>query len=230
MNKILVVDDDFSIRQLLQVTLQVEGYDVILAEDGKEALDKLEEELVDLVVLDLMLPKIDGWKVCRQLREDGNDIPIIMLTARDDEMDTILGLKIGADDYITKPFSPRELVARIEAVLRRFSRLEDSNNLLQYSGIMIDKIKRKVIVSKEEIELSPKEFDILWDLAEHPGQIFSREHLLDKVWGFDYIGTDRTVDVHIKRLRSKLEIKESAYRYIQTVWGVGYKFEVKEVE
>ncbi len=228
--KVLVVDDDLSIRQLLQMTLQVENYEVVLAEDGAQALRILDEDSVDLVVLDLMLPKIDGWKVCRQLREEENDIPIIMLTARDDEMDTIMGLKLGADDYITKPFSPRELIARIEAVLRRSNHVGNSDNFITFQGIVIDKSKRKVGVNGEEVDLSPKEFDILWDLALHPGQIFSREQLLDNVWGYDYVGTDRTVDVHIKRLRSKLEKKHVDYSYIQTVWGVGYKFEVIALE
>ncbi|WP_335876682.1 response regulator transcription factor [Anoxybacter fermentans] len=228
--KILVVDDDPNIRQLLQMTFQVEGYEVILAEDGKKALEQFKKNPVDLVVLDLMLPEIDGWQVCRKLREE-SDIPIIMLTAKDDEVDTILGLKLGADDYVTKPFSPRELLARVEAVLRRVNQTDgNSKYILTYPGITIDQMKRQVKVDGKEVELSPKEFDILWELAHRPGQVYSREKLLDRVWGYDYFGTTRTVDVHIKRLRAKLEEVQPRYNYIQTVWGVGYKFEVVPID
>ncbi|AZR74963.1 DNA-binding response regulator [Anoxybacter fermentans] len=212
------------------MTFQVEGYEVILAEDGKKALEQFKKNPVDLVVLDLMLPEIDGWQVCRKLREE-SDIPIIMLTAKDDEVDTILGLKLGADDYVTKPFSPRELLARVEAVLRRVNQTDgNSKYILTYPGITIDQMKRQVKVDGKEVELSPKEFDILWELAHRPGQVYSREKLLDRVWGYDYFGTTRTVDVHIKRLRAKLEEVQPRYNYIQTVWGVGYKFEVVPID
>ncbi len=228
--KILVVDDDPGIRQLLQITLQVEGYEVILAEDGKKALEIEAAHPIDLVILDLMLPGIDGWQVCKQIRVKSN-LPIIMLTAKDDEIDTIMGLKIGADDYISKPFSPRELVARIEAVLRRTNRQsEDSNAMLTFPGLIIDQTRRIVTVGGQEIEISPTEFDLLWELAHRPGQVYNRDVLLDRVWGLDYIGTTRTVDVHIKRLRSKLEKDQTRYSYVQTVWGVGYKFEVIPID
>lgn len=228
--KVLVVDDDPSIRQLLQITLQVEGYEVMLAEDGQKALEIAENQALDLVILDLMLPVIDGWQVCRRLRED-RDWPIIMLTAKDEEVDTVTGLKIGADDYVTKPFSPRELVARIEAVLRRTNRLSGGpKNCITYPGITIDLMKREVSVNGVNIEMSPKEFEIIWEMAQRPGQVYSRETLLDKIWGYDYFGTSRTVDVHIKRLRAKLEQVQGHYSYIQTVWGVGYKFEVISIE
>lgn len=226
---ILVVDDDPGIRQLLQVTFQIENFEVILAEDGQEALDAVEKEKPDLVVLDLMLPIIDGWQVCKQLRVIYDDLPIIMLTAKGEETDTIIGLKLGADDYVSKPFSPKELVARVEAVLRRANRNgTHGKDFLVFPGLMIDQKKRVVKINDEEIEISPKEFDILWELARRPGQVYKREVLLDRVWGYDYIGTTRTVDVHIKRLRAKLEEKQMKYTYVQTVWGVGYKFEVIE--
>lgn len=228
--KVLVVDDDPSIRQLLQIALQVEGYEVITAEDGKKALEITENQVLDLVILDLMLPVIDGWQVCRRIRED-RDMPIIMLTAKDEEVDTVLGLKIGADDYVTKPFSPRELVARIEAVLRRTNRSSGGpKNFIDYPGFTVDLMKREVTVNGETIEMSPKEFEIIWEMAQRPGQVYSRETLLDKIWGYDYFGTSRTVDVHIKRLRAKLEQVQGNYSYIQTVWGVGYKFEVIPIE
>lgn len=228
--RILVVDDDPGIRQLLQVTLQVEGYEVILAEDGLKALERLEEYPVDLVILDIMLPELDGWQVCKKIREE-SELPIIMLTAKDDEIDTILGLRLGADDYISKPFSPRELIARIEAVLRRTAgKQSGSKDVITFPGIVIDKSKRMVTVEGQEVEISPTEFDLLWEMAHRPGQVYNREVLLDRVWGYDYIGTTRTVDVHIKRLRSKLEKVQSRFSYIQTVWGVGYKFEVIGVE
>lgn len=227
--KILIADDDQNIRQLLKMTLEVEGYDTLFAEDGQQALETFEENQVDLVILDIMMPRLDGWEVCRKIREK-SDIPIIMLTAKDDEVDTILGLKLGADDYISKPFSPKELVARMEAILRRIKneteKEEVSNDILSFPDLVIDKNKRQVELAEEEIELSPKEFDILWELAHRPGQVYSREKLLDRVWGYDYIGMPRTVDVHIKRLRAKLEKNRTDYNYIQTVWGVGYKFEV----
>lgn len=228
--KILVVDDDASIRQLLQITLQVEGYEVVLAEDGAQALTLVDTEQVDLIVLDLMLPHMDGWEVCRKVREKG-DLPIIMLTAKDDEVDTILGLKQGADDYITKPFSPRELVARIEAVLRRSNRKSGGSKFcLHFPGLTVDLSRRAVTVNGEDMEVSPKEFDLLWEMGQRQGQVYSRESLLDKIWGYDYYGTTRTVDVHIKRIRAKLEEAQPKYTYIQTVWGVGYKFEVNAIE
>lgn len=228
--KILIVDDDPNIRQLLQLTLQVEGYEVVQAEDGARALSLLEREPVDLIVLDLMLPEVDGWQVCRKVRET-SEIPIIMLTAKDDEVDTILGLKLGADDYITKPFSPRELVARVEAVTRRTTRGNGgSPHILTFPGLSIDQTRRQVKLNGEDLEVSPKEFEILWEMGQRPGQVYTRESLLDKIWGYDYFGTTRTVDVHIKRLRAKMEQTQSHYSYIQTVWGVGYKFEVIPIE
>lgn len=228
--KILVVDDDLNIRQLLQITLQVEGYDVVQAEDGDKALKVLERENVDLLLLDLMLPGIDGWQVCRKVRET-SEVPVIMLTAKEDEVDIVLGLKLGADDYITKPFSPRELVARVEAVLRRANRIHGgSKNVLIFPGLTIDLTRRQVKVNGEELEISPKEFDILWEMGQHSGQVYSRESLLDRIWGYDYYGTTRTVDVHIKRLRAKMDQLQPNRSYIQTVWGVGYKFEVVPIE
>lgn len=228
--KILIVDDDPNIRQLLQITLQVEGYEVALAEDGAQALQLLQREPVDLILLDLMLPEVDGWQVCRKVRET-SETPMIMLTAKDDEVDTILGLKLGADDYITKPFSPRELVARVEAVIRRTIRGNGgSAHVLSFPGLSIDQMRRQVKINGEDLEISPKEFEILWEMGQYPGHVYTRESLLDKIWGYDYYGTTRTVDVHIKRLRAKMEQAQPHYSYIQTVWGVGYKFEVTPIE
>lgn len=226
--KILIADDDPNIRKLLQMTLEASGYEVIQAANGREALEQVEKHPLDLLILDIMMPEVDGWQVCRQLQDQ--DLPIIMLTAKDDEVDTILGLKMGADDYVTKPFSPRELVARVEAVLRRTQRNNGSKELINFPGLGIDRTKRKIVVNGEEIEISPKEFEILWEMGRRPGQVFSRDQLLDQVWGFEYIGTTRTVDVHIKRLRAKLEKIQPEFSYIQTVWGVGYKFEVEDFE
>lgn len=229
---ILVVDDEPSIREVVSLYLKRSGYRVVEARDGGEALDALGRQTFDLIVLDLMLPKVDGLEITRRLRsasDAGKNLPIIMLTARSEEIDRILGLELGADDYVTKPFSPQELVSRVRAVLRRVQgpqAAEDaSERPLVYDNLRIDPQKRLVEVSGQEVMLTAREFDLLWVLARHPRQVFNRDQLLDRVWGLtEYIDAS-TITVHVRRLREKIEPDPSDPRYIQTVWGVGYKFE-----
>lgn len=229
--KILVADDEQKIREVVRMYLEKEGFTVQEAADGQEALDYLAKEKWDLLVLDLMMPKRDGWEVCREARKKSG-IPIIMLTAREAEIDRVLGLELGADDYVVKPFSPRELVARVKAVLRRTATNEaqkeskNEMNTLNYNTITIDPSSRSVMVSGRPVSLTPKEFEVLYFLARYPGQVFSREKLLDSVWGYDFFGDARTVDTHINRLRDKLAKIPESPTFIATVWGIGYKFEV----
>jgi DNA-binding response OmpR family regulator len=223
---ILVVEDEPSIAEVVNLYLHRAGYQVLLKQDGQAALDTMEHQLPDLVVLDLMLPKVDGLAITRWLR-DRSDVPIIMLTARRDEADRIAGLEMGADDYIVKPFSPQELVSRVRAVLRRARgpSENDSEHPLVFNNLQIDPQTRLVTVRGEEIMLTAKEFDMLWLLARHPRQVFTRDQLLERVWGIsDYIDPG-TVTVHVRRLREKVEIDPSNPVRILTVWGVGYKFE-----
>ena len=219
---ILVVDDEANIIELARMYLQNEGYVVESAHDGREALTKIKSLQPALVVLDLMLPEVDGWDVCRQVRAD-SDVPIIMLTARSDDVDKIVGLELGADDYLTKPFNPRELVARVRAVLRRYEKSAASTQPIHLGQVTIDPQRREVTVGSQKLDLRTKEFDLLWALAEHQGIVLSRNQLLDLVWGYDYYGETRTVDVHIAHLRDKLEGSDVV---IETVWGVGYKLVV----
>jgi DNA-binding response OmpR family regulator len=222
--KILVVDDEQNICQLVGMYLQTNGYEWKSANDGIEALEKLATEMFDLVILDIMMPNLDGWTVCRKIRET-SQIPVIFLSAKGEEWDKVNGLKMGADDYIIKPFSPGELIARVDAVLRRSSgNQEPSNNILQVGTIRINKSARTVSVLENPINLTLKEYDLLLYLCHHQGQVFTREQILEQVWGYDYFGTARTVDTHIKTLRLKLG-KDADY--ISTVWGVGYKFGVQ---
>lgn len=222
---ILVVDDEANIVELVRLYLEQEGFRVIEAADGGGALELLDRENPDLLVLDIMLPKIDGWEVCRRARAT-SQVPIIMLTARDAEVDRIVGLEIGADDYLVKPFSPRELVARVKAVLRRSSspQPEEAPKPLKAGDLNVDPARRKVTRSKSEINLTTKEFDLLYFLAVNQGIVFTRERLLERVWGYDYAGDTRTVDVHLRHLREKLEKDPARPVYLLTVWGVGYKF------
>ena len=219
---ILVVDDEANIIELARMYLQNEGYVVESARDGREALTKIKSLQPALVILDLMLPEVDGWEVCRKVRAD-SDVPIIMLTARSDDVDKIVGLELGADDYLTKPFNPRELVARVRAVLRRYEKSAASTQPIHLGQMTIDPQRREVTVGGQQLDLRTKEFDLLWTLAEHQGIVLSRNQLLDLVWGYDYYGETRTVDVHIARLRDKLEGSDVV---IETVWGVGYKLVV----
>ncbi|WP_026895205.1 winged helix-turn-helix domain-containing protein [Clostridiisalibacter paucivorans] len=224
--RILVVDDEEHIVELIKFNLEKNGYKVLVAYDGEEALKKAEKEIPNLIVLDLMLPVIDGIDVCKKLKmsEKTLDIPIIMLTAKGEETDKILGLEMGADDYITKPFSVRELVARIKAVLRRS---KDSSNkkqeVIKIDDIEINIEKHEVIRDDEKLELTLKEFELLRILSENRGKVLSRNFLLDEVWGYDYYGETRTVDVHIRHLRKKLKDDNKNTKYIETVRGIGYK-------
>lgn len=226
MAKILVVDDEKTIVKGLKFALEKEHYEVLAAYDGEEALRLFEEEAPDLIVLDLMLPGVDGFEVCRRIRKK-SETPIIMLTARGEDIDKILGLELGADDYMTKPFNPRELVARVKAILRRSrNKTNDQANLkvIRLQDLQIDLFSHKVKVRGKEVDLTSKEFALLSLLASQPGRVFSREQLLEHVWGYDYYGDARTVDVHIRHLREKIEPDPSAPEMILTVWGAGYKF------
>lgn len=227
---VLIIDDDQNICQILEEYLTIEDFEVLIAHDGKEGLDLTNDQEPDIIILDIMLPEVDGWQVCKQIRQSVQDIPIIMLSAKTEETDKITGLELGADDYVTKPFSPKEVVARVKAVLRRFENKEEdktqSGEFLSFPKLKIDKSARKVEVDGSNVSLTPKEFDLLWTLAFNAKTVFSRDKLLNKIWGYDYFGDSRTVDTHIKSLRNKLE--SPVQDYIQTVWGVGYKFEVKE--
>jgi DNA-binding response OmpR family regulator len=221
--KILVVDDEQEIAGIIRAYLERDGYQVILAHDGRNALQLVRRESPDLMVLDLMLPLISGWDVCRSVRKESN-LPIIMLTARDEVSDKIVGLELGADDYVTKPFDPKELVSRVKAVLRRFQ--SPPKTLLRVSDLTIDTEKRRVFRGDESVNgLTPSEFDLIRILAETPGRVFTRMQLLDRLQGDAYEGYERTIDSHIKNLRRKIEVDAEHPRYIITVHGVGYKLE-----
>jgi DNA-binding response OmpR family regulator len=223
---ILVVDDEPSISEVVSLYLEQAGYKVTVVQDGQAALDTLARSLPDLVILDLMLPKVDGLEITRRLRAQGNT-PIIMLTARREETDRIVGLEMGADDYVVKPFSPRELVSRVKAVLRRVqnSHTTSSERPLAFDDLRIDPRTRLVEVAGAELNLTVKEFDLLWTLASHPRQVFNRDQLLDLVWGVTEYVDPSTVTVHVRRLREKIEADPSHPKHIQTVWGVGYRFD-----
>ena len=225
--KILVVDDDPNILQLINLYLTREGFEVVTAEAGDEALRKFKSDPPNMMLLDVMLPGMDGWQVCREVRKVSN-IPIIMLTAKDETFDKVLGLELGADDYIVKPFDTKELVARIKAVLRRYQTLDAPDKELSYPGLTINITQYTVTFLGKQIEMPPKELELLHFLASHPGTVFTREQLLEQVWGYDFFGDSRTVDVHIKRLRDKLTGCEELGWSIKTVWSVGYKFEVNK--
>lgn len=224
--KILVVDDEKRIVDLVKLYLEREGYVVDEAFDGETALDMLSKRPYDLIILDLMLPVIDGWTVCKELRKS-YDTPVIMLTARGEEFDKVLGFELGADDYVVKPFSPRELTARVKALLRRTTSKDDETETLVFPDLLIDPSARVVKVNDKEVNLTPKEFDLLYFLAKNKDKVFNREKLLEEVWGYDFFGSLRTVDTHVKQLREKLGRSEAA-SYINTIWGVGYKFEVEK--
>ena len=220
--RILVVDDEANIRDLARLYLEKDGYQVVLAQDGAQALKQVRDnDELSLMVLDLMLPEVDGWEVCCRVRMDSN-LPILMLTARDDDIDKIVGLEMGADDYLTKPFNPRELVARVRAILRRTTGSASgsaSDDARQIGSVTIDPKSREVMVGKDRVALRTKEFDLLLTLADHQNIVLSREQLLDLVWGYEFYGQTRTVDVHIAHLRDKLGDSVN----IETVWGMGYK-------
>jgi two-component system alkaline phosphatase synthesis response regulator PhoP len=224
MSRILVVDDDPGIVKVVRAYLEQAGFDVSLAYDGKKAMQIARHDKPDLVILDLMLPEMDGWDVCRALRKE-SDVPIIMLTARVEESDKLIGLELGADDYVTKPFSPRELVARVRSVLRRVRGTPSRPARLSHGEITIDLSRHSVEVRGEVVDLTPTEFDLLATLMEDPGRAFSRSQLLESVQGYAYDGYERTIDVHIKNLRQKVEADSRSPRHIKTVYGIGYKFE-----
>ena len=223
---VLIVEDDKNIQELLQLYLEKEGYAVTVADDGAQGLTKFRAIKPDLVLLDVMMPVMDGWAVCKSIRADG-DTPVIMLTAKSETDDKITGLRSGADDYITKPFEMREVLARIEAVLRRTERTvtEKPTKRLTFDSLVIDMDAFELIVDGKKVEAPPKEMELLFYLASSPNRVYTRNQLLDEVWGFDYFGDSRTVDVHVKRLREKLEGVSENW-CLKTVWGVGYKFEV----
>ncbi|QIC07804.1 response regulator transcription factor [Brevibacillus sp. 7WMA2] len=226
--RVLIVDDEKEIRDLLRKYLERELYQVDVAVNGEEALQMFEKKKYNLLILDVMMPKIDGIEVCRRLRNKTN-IPILMLTAKDHEIDKILGLSMGADDYITKPFSINEVVARVKAIMRRFLILgsddrSHENTLLMFKGITIDLIKYTVHLAGEMISLTAKEFELLKFFASHPEQVFTKTQLFRQVWNSEYVEDDNTVMVHIRKLRMKIEANPSEPKYIQTVWGIGYKF------
>lgn len=221
--KILVVDDEPKIVEIVSAYLKRDGYQVIAASNGKSALDLARSGHPDLLILDLMLPEISGWDVCRTLRRE-SDVPIIMLTARDEATDKVVGLELGADDYVTKPFDAKELVSRVRAVLRRTAGRSAVSNVIHVGVLTIDLEKRLVLRDNNTIELTPIEFELLRVMAENPGRVYSRMQLLDKVQGEAYEGYERTIDSHIKNLRKKVELKPSQPRYIVTVHGIGYKF------
>lgn len=225
--KILLVDDDPALVEGLSYSLKREGYEVAVAADGLRALECVREEQPDLVILDIMLPQLDGFEVCRILRAAGAKVPILMLTAKTEEVDKVVGLELGADDYLTKPFGLRELVARIRALLRRAQRLKEAaqDEVLHYGDLEINVSSRTVRRGNSLLELSPKEFDLLAFLVKNRGQVFSRDALLERVWEHNWVGDPRTVDVHIRRLREKVELDPANPRRILTVRGVGYKFE-----
>lgn len=235
--KILVVDDEKSILTLLQYNLEQAGYSVITAMDGEEGKNLAIEKNPDLIVLDLMLPKLDGIEVCKQLRQQKMMVPILMLTAKDDEFDKVLGLELGADDYMTKPFSPREVVARIKAIFRR-SQIQaelkgselDDGELLKFGGLSIFPERYEAYFEDELLELTPKEFELLLYLAKHKGRVLTRDQLLSAVWNYDFAGDTRIVDVHISHLREKIENNSKKPLYIKTIRGLGYKLEEPKTE
>ncbi|MTI66667.1 MAG: response regulator transcription factor [Firmicutes bacterium] len=227
-SKVLIVDDEALLVKGLKYSLEQDGYEIDAAYDGNEALDKINNNEYDLIVLDLMLPGIDGLEVCQKVRET-SQVPIIMLTAKGEDMNKILGLEYGADDYLTKPFNILELKARIKAILRRSNQKETKigEQVIQVEDFTINTLGRKVSVGGKEINLTAKEFDLLLLLATNPGKVFTREELLEIIWGYEYFGDLRTVDVHIRRLREKIESNSSQAEYILTKWGVGYYFRSK---
>ena len=229
MSRLLIIEDDVNINEMLQEAFGKKGYEVVSAYSGTEGILRIEKETYQMVILDLMLPGVDGFEICRQIREVKN-IPIIMVSAKKDDIDKIRGLGLGADDYMTKPFSPSELVARVKAHLNRYERLVSSNvkenSIIEIRGIKIDKTARRVWVNGEEKNFTSREFDLLAFLAENPNHVFTKEELFRKIWDMDSVGDIATVTVHIKKIREKIEVNSAKPQYIETIWGVGYRFKV----
>lgn len=226
--KILIVDDDKNICELLRLYIEKEGYETEIANDGETALDIFDACNPNLILLDIMLPGLDGWQVCREIRKRSSK-PIIMLSAKGEVFDKVLGLELGADDYVVKPFEAKEVIARINAVLRRISNVtsDDENRTVSHENLFINLTNYEMKVNGKKIDTPPKEMELIYHLASNPNKVFTRDQLLDEVWGFDYYGDSRTVDVHVKRLREKLEGVSEKWT-LKTVWGVGYKFETKD--
>lgn len=224
-SKILVVDDDINICELVRLYFEKEGYEVMTVYNGRKGIEAFSSFTPNIVVLDIMLPGADGWQVCREIRKSSN-IPIIMLTAKGETFDKVLGLELGADDYMVKPFEPKELVARVKAVLRRYEHKDFDSQEVIYPNLVVNRSNYTVKLNGKDMELPPKELELLFFLASNPNKVFTREQLLEHVWGFDFYGDSRTVDVHVKRLREKIDLPDQIWQ-LKTVWGVGYKFEVK---
>ena len=227
--KVLIVDDDENICELLRLYLEKDGFETVVANDGVTAVQYAEKYNPDLILLDIMLPSLDGWQVCREIRKN-SDTPIIMLTAKSETFDKILGLELGADDYVIKPFDTKEVIARIKAVLRRSNDTDRQNqvNEVRYDKLSINLTNYELIVNGVRVDTPPKELELIYHLASNPNRVYTRDQLLDEVWGFDYYGDSRTVDVHVKRLREKLENVSDEWS-LKTVWGVGYKFEITKL-
>ena len=225
--KIMIVDDDLNICELLRLYIEKEGFSVVTVNDGEAAVKSFEKEKPDLILLDIMLPKLDGWQVCREIRKT-SQCPIIMRTAKGEVFDKVLGLELGADDYMVKPFEAKEVIARIRAVLRRTGKTEEPPvKEVRWDKLSINLTNYELKVDGVQVDTPPKEMELLYHLASNPNRVFTRDQLLDEVWGFDYYGDSRTVDVHVKRLREKIDGVSDKWE-LKTVWGVGYKFEVKE--
>ena len=223
--KIMVVDDDNNICELLRLYLEKEGFETVIATDGLKAVEMFDSEKPDLMLLDVMMPRLDGWQVCRDVRKK-SQCPIIMITAKGEVFDKVLGLELGADDYVVKPFETKEVIARIKAVLRRSGISESKKErLVEYDGLYINMENYELRVNGKTVDTPPKEMELIYHLASNPNRVYTRDQLLDEVWGFEYYGDSRTVDVHVKRLREKLEGVSEKWS-VKTVWGVGYKFEV----
>jgi len=225
-NKILIADDNEEIIKLLVPNLEKEGFKVVIANDGEEAITKFNKENPNLILLDIMMPKLDGLQVCKNIRKVSN-VPIVMITAKSEDEDVIMGLDTGADDYIIKPFSPKQVVAKIKAILRRLDLSKENDKIITFDGLIINMNEYIVKINNQVVELTKKEIEILYLFAKHPGVVYSREKLLDILWGYEYYGEVRNVDTHIKRIRHKLGLNDNHHNFdIKTVWGVGYKFEI----
>lgn len=230
MQHILIADDNRDITDILSTYSRMEGFEPVVAGDGEEAIRLFNQYEPDVVLLDVMMPKEDGYEVCRKIRSKSN-VPVILITARGEDFDKIMGLDIGADDYIVKPFSPREVMARVRAVLRRMSKTNkesSSDNVISVDSLEINLDEYTLHIDNKKVSLTKKEIETMWTLASNPNKVFTRDNLLDSLWGFDYFGDSRTVDSHIKRLRAKIDTIEHPSWSIKTIWGVGYKFEVEE--
>lgn len=224
--RVMIVDDDENISELLRLYLEKDGYTVMIAENGEVALKEFDAFVPDMMLLDIMMPKVDGYKVLEEVRKK-SDIPVIMITARGESFDKLQSFDRGVDDYIVKPFDAKEVLARIKAIFRRLGGVSEEKLRIEYNNLLIDKVAFEVLINGESVDMPPKELELLFHLASNPNKVYTRDQLLDEVWGFEYYGDSRTVDVHIKRLREKLDAAADENWSLKTVWGVGYKFEVK---